>query len=593
MQNALNRKTKYTRNIILPFLAMFFILLAGSCKKILEQKPKNSTYDQVFWQNARDCESAISGNYALLRKALTDMSAYDSYAFKYYMYGDAQTSSSTYFTINYSGDGLEGIQGGDFTFQYNLQTLGDWTSFYKVIAMSNLVLKKIPAIEDAKLEADVPDVQEYKNKIMGQALFIRAYTYFLLTKVFGDVPLVTESYDDVLTAPHLPRADKADVMKQIEDDCHAALNLLPWGYQTPAERAVTANRGSVYALLAHLYLWRATTTNVNTDEPIASDVHNADTTLQRLINEGGYQLQDTATYGSQFIGQSTESIFEIAMSENNLEGAWGHIGLEFLTGKYVNGFGTTPRFWVPENYISSHYRVAVEGSGSGWVYYPGDWNWYDDLIIKGDQYYIIENGELVNVTYYSDNQGGSAYVWHEELDDYLYEMVGFGPDLKDVRFRNNFDVGGTQGRMCVKYRNVTYRNPGRKSDPYISNNMILFRLSDMILLQAEVALYQNRTDDAAAIINSFRKRNNSSSQEIPAGEDKSEVMYEYMIERGRELYLEGHLYFDLIRTRMYREFIPWLSDSRFKNEGFYWPIIPTLFQDNGNLTQTKYWRGKV
>lgn len=593
MQNALNKSTNYFRYVLIALPILAIAILTGSCKKILEQKPKNSTYDQVFWQNVRDCESAIAGNYALLRKALTDMSAYEPNAFKYFMYGDAETSANTYFTINYSGDGLEGIQGGDFTFQYNLQTLGDWTSFYKVIAMSNLILKKIPTIEDSKLEKDVSDVAEYKNKIMGQALFIRAYTYFMLTKVYGDVPLVTVSYDDVLTAPQLPRSDKQEVMKQIEDDCHAAINMLSWGYEVPGERAVTANKGSVYALLAHLYLWRATTSNVNTDDPIASDVNSADTTLKRLIAEGGYQLQDTANYGAQFIGQSTESIFEIAMSENNLEGAWGHIGLGFLTGKYVQGYGTTPRFWVPENYISTHYKGVVEGTGSGWVYYPGGWNWYDDLIIKGDRYYLMENGNLVDVTDLSDNQGGYAYVWHDDLGDYVYEMVGFGADPFDIRFKNNFDFGGSQGRVCIKYRNINYRNPGRKSDPYMSNNIILFRLSDMILLQAEVALYQDKLGDAADIINKFRLRNHSSSAELTAGDGKSAIMYQYMIERGRELYLEGQLYWDLIRTRMYLKFIPWLSDSRFKNEGFYWPITPTLFKDNGNLTQTKYWRGRI
>lgn len=582
---------KYQKLIWLIFFAGI-IVSNSACKKILEQKPKNSTYAEVYWQSVRDCESAIAGNYSLLRKALTDYSAYDNNAFKYYMYGDAETTASTYFTINYNGDGLEGIQGGDFTFQYNIQSLGDWTNFYKAIAMSNLILKKIPLIDDAKLATDVTDVTEYKDKIMGQALFIRAFTYFELTKVYGDVPLVTESYDDVLHAPQLPRAPKADVMKQIEDDCHQALNMLGWGYETTGERAVTANKGSVYALLAHLYLWRATTTDLSSDVPLAADVNSADTTLKTLISKGGYTLQDTANYGAQFIGQSTESIFEIAMSENNLEGAWGHIGLAFLTSKYVNGFGTTPRFWVPDNYISTHYQVDLEGHGEGWVFYDNNWEW-DELTVIGNSYFVEKDGSLVDVTDLSDSQDGFAYVYHADIDDYTYDQIGHGPDGKDVRFKNNFDVGGTQGRMCVKYRNVVYRNASRKSDPYMSNNLVMFRLSDMMLLQAEVALYKNDLATAANVINFFRDRNNSSSERVKVSDGKDGLMYQYMIERGREMYLEGQLYFDLIRTREYRQFIPWLSDSRFQRGGFFWPIVPTLFQDNGNLTQTLYWRGKV
>lgn len=580
---------------VLGLMVLMALITANlGCNKILEQKPRNSPYAQVFWQSAKDCESAIAGNYSLLRNALTAPGAFDNNAFKYYMYGDAQTTASSYFTMNYAGDGLEGIQGGDFTFQYNIETLGNWTAFYKVIAMSNLILKQVPEIKDEQLSNDVEDVQEYKNKIMGQALFIRAFTYFELTKVYGDVPLVIESYDDVISAPQLPRVAKAEVMKQIEADCKMAASMLGWGYETVGEKAVTANRGSVYALLAHLYLWRATTTNLSSDVPVAADVNSADTTLKKLIAEGGYTLQDTTKYGDQFIGQSSESIFEIAMSENDLEGAWGHIGMGFLTDKYVKNFGTTPRFWVPENYFSVHYKVAVTAIGEGWVYYQGGWQWLE-VVVYGNKYSYVDAGDTVDVSGITDSplQNGYAYVYHADIDDYTLDLIGWAPDPKDIRFRNNFDVGGTQGRMCVKYHNILYRNASRQTDPYISNNPIMFRLSDMMLLQAEVALYKNDLSDAADKINFFRDRSNSSLGRVKVSDGKNEMMYQYMIERGREMYLEGHLYFDLIRTRMFREFIPWLNQSRFELGGFYWPIVPTLFQDNGNLTQTLYWRGKV
>lgn len=577
-------------------LIAFAALITASlgCNKVLEQKPRNSTYAQVFWQSARDGEFAISGNYSLLRAALTAPNSGDRNAFKYYMYGDAETTATSYFTMKYTGDGAELIQGGDFTFQYNIETLGNWTGFYKVIAMSNLILKQIPLIADEKLTKDVDDIQAYKARIMGQAFFIRAFTYFELTKVYGDVPLVLESYDDVLSAPQLPRADKALVLKQIEADCKQAAALLGWGYENQGEKAVTANRGSAYALLAHMYLWRATTTNLASDIPVAEDVNSADTTLQKLISAGGYILQDTTKYGDQFIGQSNESIFEIAMSENDLEGANGHIGMGFLTGKYIKGRGYDPRFWVPENYITTHYKVELEGMGEGWVYYKGGWQWLK-LTVKGAKYFYNDNGVIVDVTNLTDTplQAGYIYVYDADIDDYTRELVGFGADIHDVRFRNNFDVGGANGRMCVKYRNISYRNSSQKTDPYISNNPIMFRLSDMMLLRAEVALYKNDLAGAVSVINMFRDRNNSFSKRVKVEDGKDELMYQYMIERGREVYLEGQLYFDLIRTRMFREFIPWLNQPRFELGGFYWPIVPTLFQDNGNLTQTLYWRGKV
>jgi hypothetical protein len=169
--------TKYIRRNII-YLAILSTLISPSCRKILTQTPRNSTYLEQFWKNAADCEYAIAGNYALLRDAFTD------YNNRYYMYGDA--IANTYFTIDYNGDGLEGIQTGNFTFQYNVENLGNWTKYYKTIAMSNTVLKQVPKITDEQLESSgfVDDPTIYRNKILGEALFIRALTYFEMVKVW-------------------------------------------------------------------------------------------------------------------------------------------------------------------------------------------------------------------------------------------------------------------------------------------------------------------------------------------------------------------------------------------------------------------------
>jgi len=518
------------KNILYLATLMVFIS-ATSCKKILEQQPRNSTYLDVFWKSANDCEYAIAGNYALMRDAFTD------YAFRYYMYGDAV--ANTYFTIDYNGDGLEGIQGGDYTFQYNLQSLGNWTKYYKTIAMSNTVLKQVPKITDAQLESsgNVDDPTVYRNKILGEALFIRALTYFEMVKIWGDVPLVIEAYDDPITAPQLPRSPKADVMAQIEKDCLQAAGLLQWGYQDKSNVAVRANKGSVFALLAHLYLWRATTTDLSTPDPIMSDVDKASAAIDSITTMGGYTLVDTAAYGKQFIGRSSESIFEIYMSEDSKEGTNKHIGMAFLTDKYVNGFGTGHRFWVPPAYLSNHYYTSP-------IYDPGTDSSYSDTM--------------------------------------------------DVRFRNNFDMVHDAKPTCRKYANVVYRNPGTRTDPYLSNNMIIFRLSDMLLLKAEIALYKNDINTAVSIINGWRQRNGGSSFFFVDNTwSRDDLMYEYILERGKELYLEGHIFWDLIRTRQYGNFVPWLSDTRFMQGGFYWPVDPYLFRDNRFLVQTSYWKGKV
>lgn len=510
------------------------VLVLGACHKILNQEPKNSTYDNVYWQSVSDCNAALSGAYSLLRASLTYKNN------SYYMYGDAVAQA--YFTIQYNGDGLEPIQSGDFTGNYNVTSLGNWSRFYQTIAMCNTIIYKVPDISNALLASGTDDPQTFKNKIVGQALFIRAYTYFMLTRVWGDVPIEINYYDNPIVAPQLARSPKKEVMQQIEDDCHEALGLLKWGYENASEKAVTAEKGSVYALLAHLYLWRATMLDVSTDVPIASDVQNADTTIDVILNKGQYTFVDTASYTNMFVGRSTESIFEINMSEDDKEGSYSSIGLSFLPTQYLATAGSNPRFYVVKNYLSNHF-----GFGGNWVWNEAAWQW-------------------------------------EWVADY---------DSTDVRFRDNFTNVTQDHPVCLKYRNVVYRS-ANNTDPYLSNNMILFRLSDISLLKAETSIYKGDLATAIAIINDMRKRRGANPDNIIAADaSRSDILYEYMIERGKELYLEGHIFWDLLRTRQYADFASWLGESRFRREGFYWPVDPTLFNDNINLTQTSYWKGKL
>src|ERR1044072_18381 len=461
------KRTYFNNYIILLILA----LCSFSCNKLLEQEPKNSTYLEKYWQTTRDCESALAGNYALVRNAL-------AFRNSYYMYGDA--IAKNYFVIDYTGDGLEGIQNGDFTFTYNLNDFGNWTRYFKAITMSNTILEQVPKVPEANLAKDVDDVQNYRNRVMGQALFLRAFPYFVMTRIWGDVPLVTEYYENPLEAPELPRSPKAAVMEQIEKDCHEAMKLLDWGYgSNTGGIAVTASRGSVYALLAHLYLWRGTTLNAasrGTDD--MKDINSADTTISALLANGGYRLTDTAHYYNTFIGRSTEGIFELNISEDQFEGSSEGIGMQFLRGdQYIKYYGDHARMAVRPEYLSRHFL----------------------------------KGQAVN-------------------------------DTMDIRFQKGFDYRDDSRPLCRKYSNVIYRNPGVKLDPYMSNNMIIFRLADMMLLQAEIALYKGDNAKALQVINFFRTRNNTAALEMPSTTEA--LMYQYILERGKELYLEGHLFYD-------------------------------------------------
>lgn len=536
-------------NIVCTKLVAIFLwaTLVVSCQKFLEEEPRNSTYNDVFWNEDPDAgKKAIAGNYALLRNAL--MNGFSGVGNRYYIYGDM--TPNIYIGIYNDGYGHQAIGEGNWTSNYMVQGYGNWTLFYKVIAWSNMILKEMERVPAEVLSLEQDNPEAYRRNILGQAYFIRAFTYFSLTKVWGDVPLVVEAYDDPISAPHLPRASRMDVLQQIEDDCHAAAELLEWGYRVSGDRNVTANKGAAYALLSHLYLWRATTSDLSTNQPVMKDVLSADTTITSLLAHGGYSLVDTARYASVFEGRSSEGIFEINVSENTLEGSSAHIGMKFLNNDYIPTYGANADFFVNPSYLNNHfYKVETRF----------DW------------------------------------VWHEEIKEYVWEEVSANVlDTADVRFKNNFANYTSERPILTKYSNIVFRNPGQLLEPFMSNNLILFRLSDIKLLQAEIALYKDNVNEAIRIINEFRSRYGASNTALIAGGSSKEiVLSEYILERGKELYLEGHLFYDLIRTRECFNQITWLTQSRFAQGGFFWPVDPRLFSENRHLVQTEYWRGKI
>lgn len=539
-------KLKQIKVVLL--LTCFAALTLLSCEKFLVQEPKNSTYREVFWNDSRAGENAIAGNYALLRNVLTD--GFFGMGNRYYMYGDMP--ANMYIGVYNDSYGHGALGDGNYTSNYMIQSYGNWTLFYKSIAMSNTILKEMPDVPESVLALEQDNPEAFRRRIIGQAYFLRAYTYFMLTKIWGDVPLVVEAYDDPINAPQLPRTPRAAVLQQVEDDCHRALEMLDWGYVVSGDRAVTANRGSAYALLAHMYLWRATTTDLSSDQPIMEDVHSADTAISRLLERGGYsQVSPTEnSYKQIFVGRSSEGIFELNISENTLEGSNAHIGMKFLNNSHIPTYGANADLFTKPAYLSSHfYKLNSE------------WQW----------------------------------VWHEDIWEWVWEEVNVRTlDTLDIRLRANFENITAERPVCVKYSNVVFRNPGQRLEPHLSNNMMLFRLSDMLLLKAEIALYKGNVNEAIDIINGFRVRYESDESSILGyGLTKSQVMTEYILERGKELYLEGHLFFDMVRTRKCFDMVPWLTPVRFSQGGFFWPVDPRLFSENRHLVQTEYWRGKI
>lgn len=145
-----------------------------------------------------------------------------------------------------------------------------WRASYDAIYQCNLLIKG--------LEGNTVISTQVNQMATGEAKFIRAWCYFQLVNMYGDVPLVLSP--DVTASAFIPRTPLVDVHKQIVEDLKSAYGLLKPEYPT-ADR-FRVNKWTCLALLAREYAY-------------TGDWDNAKITVDALMQPGTYALAPLAT----------------------------------------------------------------------------------------------------------------------------------------------------------------------------------------------------------------------------------------------------------------------------------------------------------
>lgn len=287
---------------------------AFSCNKQLDINPIDQIPDAEFWSSERDLDAATAGGFALLRKALSESPKLDrddnGYHPRYYMYGDRRGLNFMAVGKDPIRDGLDNelkvnrirsILGG--TRQWD-DILFNWQSFYQVIEQCNLVIENAHRVPDNKF------ITNNREIYVATARYLRAFTYFYLVRVWGDVPLVTKSK----TTDKLGRTDMNTVLDFVEAELKAAEPDL-----AATLNSISPRKGTVYATLAHVLAWRhkdaeavAYATKLLTESPYA------------LISPVKNNLVDATAYRNIFRGNTTEGILEIEF--NAATGEYGRNG---------------------------------------------------------------------------------------------------------------------------------------------------------------------------------------------------------------------------------------------------------------------------
>ena len=269
-------------------------LMSVACSKdFLDKAPLDSINTANFFQTKEDAISAINGAYQPLQwPKLYNMRMWTT---------DIMAGNS----IVGAGGGTDGIETQDeanfVTTTDNAGVLDLWRGPAPGILRCNIILQKVP---DMNIDKDL------KNRIIGEAKFLRGLYYFILVRFFGDVPLITvpqEPGDDLRPK----RTSKDKVYEQIIADLTDAEQLLPPRSDYSGNDIGRASKGSAAGLLAKVYL-----TLGQWDKVV---------TLANEVESLGYALNPN--YADNFDvskKNSVESLFEIQYTGNAGEGFWGN-----------------------------------------------------------------------------------------------------------------------------------------------------------------------------------------------------------------------------------------------------------------------------
>lgn len=241
----------FVKNI---FLAMP-IILSASCTSWLEEDPKTFISPSSFYQTVEDFDGALKGLYPQDQNLnLTELFA---------DYNDKPESAEQVGEIwsNNPGYGFHAFRNA-------------WSGPYSTIKNVNMILE---SIESKDFSA------ETKNHIIGEAKCLRAWSYFTLVQLFGDVPF----RDKVVTSDAeiaINRTPQVDIYKFIFEDIQDAEQKLP----EEAQDMGRVNKWVAKAIMARIYLTSAGFP-MNRKENYAKAKEKA----LEVINSGQYALMPT------------------------------------------------------------------------------------------------------------------------------------------------------------------------------------------------------------------------------------------------------------------------------------------------------------
>jgi len=496
------------KNIIFNIVAL--LILFSSCKKdFLSRQPQDAYSNSSLWTSASDANAALTGVYS---GPWTDGSNLP--------YLDC-VSDNAY--SQYIWEGFQSYGNGSINPTSNEANLWNYT----MIQRCNFFLTNI---------GTTPMDATLKNQMIAQVKFIRAYEYFLMSQLYGDVPLVTTALTPA-QADASVRTPKADITKFILSELTAAIPDLATSYTGADVGRIT--KGAALSLKARIELYNADYADCITDcQSVMQLGYSLDPSYSDLFRIQNQLTNPEIIAAVQYVeNPSANSNWVLGVMPSNSMGGWSSIDpLQSLVNSYEMTNGkviTDPASgYDPNNpYKNRDPRLAATILYPGALIAPqipgGPTSYYDPMDASSPDYYASGN-----------NTSPSGYV-----------VQKYTSHISD--FDNLFQSG---------------------------LNMTIIRYAEILLSYAEAKIESNQID--ASVYNAINLvRNRAGMPSVDQTVYNNQTTLRSLIRRERrvEFAFEGLRWFDIQR---------WKIGSQVMNGPVYGARLGTVDGTTGKYTIT-------
>jgi len=496
-------KTKYA--------LLFLTIFAGlSCDNFLEEELQGKYSSQTFYKTQDQALNAVTSAY----NSLLFNNSYNNL----WVFGDVA-----------SDDAVKGSLPGDqIDIQYidqfnvlssNSQLLNMWQYYYEGISRANIALYYIP---------DIPMNEQLKSRLLGEMKFIRAYLYFNLTNVFGNIPL---KLSPALTQAdiNVPVSETAEIYTQNEKDLQEARSVLPSDYSLTDIGRIT--RGAVLGLLAKVFLFE------NKYDKVIQ-------TIQSIDSLGIYSLMPVYRQNFEAATQNNaESVFEIHHLRGNDPSLGNYLNQYFGPRGTDSIFNFGYSFNAPVQDFVDEFEVTDEG-----------------VVDPRLDYSVGRPGKKwINGENYKPSWSPTTYLNKKHIQPFSEVSSVFNDGSLSYIYLRYADI------LLMKAEALN--ELGQTSDALIPLNLVRKRARESYLYDPELDGYGNIPPGLLPDITS---------------NDQQVVRNAIRHERRVELGLEFHRYFDLVRYGKQAAEAA-LAGSNFNYESNRYFPIPLLETENNHM----------